>query len=341
LGEKPTYSLSNEGYGGAGHSVDQGDPIVPRVIAAWTKYNYSRWGDRWFKTKDGRVPIDVEDTWGWMRDDINIRYQLGPLAIQRFRDWVKEKYATIEKTNAAWGTNYASFDEIDPQRNQGIEGDGLTHGPVYNNPDNPFHDWSPAMEDFDTFRTVLRMDILKKANELIRKDIPGAELAVRTEGSNQVIRGDGKSDNMHLRHIYYSQRRNAMIFDVIKDANVLHFHSDYHTLPYSEAEWRQAMREMVEAGVLPVHLPQFDHMRDILLNPHYGRQYQRHYNLDRPSKGMMIHCLVAAYPWWKATYEEGGAPGIIWSDYQCDGFATETQKRELRLLTEQFRKMKR
>jgi hypothetical protein len=101
------------------------------------------------------------------------------------------------------------------------------------------------------------------------------------------------------------------------------------------------MREMVANGVTPLYLPQFDHMRDIFINPHYGREYQRHYNLDAPSKGMMVHCLMAAYPWWKATYEEGGAPGIIWSDYLCDGFATETQKRELALLTEHFHKMER
>jgi hypothetical protein len=81
-----------------------------------------------------------------------------------------------------------------------------------------------------------------------------------------------------------------------------------------------------------VYLPQFDHMRDILLQDAYGRPYDVHYGYDRPVKGVMIHCLMAAYPWWKATYEEGGAPGIIWSDYLCDGFATETQKRELRLL---------
>lgn len=52
------------------------------------------------------------------------------------------------------------------------------------------------------------------------------------------------------------------------------------------------------------------------------------YGLDELAKEMMIHCLMAAYPWWKATYEEGGAPGIICSDYLCDGFATETQKRD-------------
>jgi len=45
---------------------------------------------------------------------------------------------------------------------------------------------------------------------------------------------------------------------------------------------------------------------------------------------------TALYPWFKATYEEGGIPGILWEDYQCDGFATETQKREMRIFRERL-----
>lgn len=342
LGRKVEYSLADGGYvGWHSNSVDMGDPAVPEVIAAWTRLNHSRWGDLWLKTRDGRVPIDIEDTWGWMRDDINLRYNLGPLGLARFREWVKAKYATLEATNKAWGSAYKNFDEIDPQVDQGIEGDGLSHGQVYNKKDHVFHDWSPAVNDWDLFRTELRMEIYSKALEIIRKTIPGAEMSLRTEGANLVIKGDPASDNMHWRHVYYSQRRNAMIYDTWVKSEVIRFHSDYTTLPYSEEDWRQAMREMVASGVIPVYLPQFDHMRDILLNDHYGRDYQVHYGLDKPTKGMMVHCLMAAYPWWKATYEEGGAPGIIWSDYLCDGFATETQKRELRLLRDHFSRMTR
>lgn len=338
--KKLDYSTSPEVYGFEA-GVDMGDPLVPQVIAAWARYNHARWGDRWFRTKDGRVPVDIEDTWGWMRDDINLRYSNGPLALQRFRDWVKAKYGSIDSANRAWGSAYKDFDEIDPEKNQGIEGDGLTYGPVYNKPEHPFHDWSPAVDDWDTFRTELRMEIYRGANEMMRKDIPGAELALRCEGANLTVKGDPTSDNMHWRHVYYSQRRNAMVQDAVDKADVLHFFSDYTTLPYTEQEWRLGIREMVSRGIIPVFLPQFDHMRDILLQPHYGREYQMHYNLDKPTKGMMVHCLMAAFPWWKATYEEGGAPGIIWSDYQCDGFATETQKREVKLLREQFGRMRR
>ncbi|MGQ9650728.1 MAG: hypothetical protein ACUVXJ_11515 [Phycisphaerae bacterium] len=54
-------------------------------------------------------------------------------------------------------------------------------------------------------------------------------------------------------------------------------------------------------------------------------------------------CIVTA-TWHNATLgitcEEGHCPGVLWEDYQCDGFVTETQKRELRSFREQLDKMK-
>jgi hypothetical protein len=92
----------------------------------------------------------------------------------------------------------------------------------------------------------------------------------------------------------------------------------------------------VEQGITPSYLPQFDNMRDIAINERYGTDYQVHYNLPQPRKGYMMHCLTAVYPWFQATYEEGGIPGILWEDYQCDGFATETQKREMRFFSQKL-----
>jgi hypothetical protein len=339
LGRKLEYSKSTTTHGEFA-GVDVGDPIMPVVIAAWAIYNYNRWGDFWFRTTDGRMPIEIEDTWGWMRDDINNRYITGPLALQKFRDWVKEKYGTIDKVNDAWNSSYSNFGEIDPEANQGAEGDNMDFWLVYNKKENVFHDWSPAIEDWDIFRTELRMDIYSKANEIIQKEIPGAELSLRTEGANLVIKSDPKSPSMHMRHAYYSQRRNAMVHDVVVKRNALHFYNDYTTLPYTEAEWRSAMKEMVSNGIIPLFLPQFSRMRDVYLQPYYGRNYEIPYNLDEPIKGMQVQSLMAAYPWWKASYEEGGAPGLIWSDYLCDGFATETQKKEVQYLRKYFNKMK-
>jgi len=35
--------------------------------------------------------------------------------------------------------------------------------------------------------------------------------------------------------------------------------------------------------------------------------------------------------------EEGGIPGVIWEDFECDGFVTETQKKELRFYQEKLK----
>jgi len=91
------------------------------------------------------------------------------------------------------------------------------------------------------------------------------------------------------------------------------------------------VRRAVDQGIIPSWFPQFDNMRDIAINRRYGTPYQVHYNLPEPRQGYMMHCLTAVYPWFKVVYEEGGVPGILWEDLQCDGFATETQKREMRL----------
>lgn len=55
---------------------------------------------------------------GWQLDNEPRRFlDYGVDAPQRFRDWLKEKYKTIDAVNKAWGTNfwsgtYTSFDEI-------------------------------------------------------------------------------------------------------------------------------------------------------------------------------------------------------------------------------------
>ena len=339
LGRKVVYRTVRATYQDR-PGVDMGDPAVPEVIAAWAVYCYRRWGDTWFTTKDGRMPITIEDTWGWMRDDVNERYTAGPLAVARFRTWLQARYGNIDRLNAVWNSRFKDFATIDPEARGPGEPDDLGTREFYSRTDPVFHEWAPAMEDWDRFRTLLRMEIYRKANEIIRKTIPTAELALQSEGANLAIAGDAASPEMHCRHAYYAQRRNAMVTDVVRQENILHFLGDYTTLPYSSDQWRRAVREMAAAGFVPTYLPQFNDMRDIVLNPHYGRDYRVSYNLDRPQQGMLVHCLMAAYPWWKIAYEEGSAPAMSWADYECDAFITETQKREIKLLREHFRKMK-
>ncbi len=319
--------------------MDVAHPDFPEVYAATILFNHRRWGHTWYRTADGDVPIDIEDTWGWLRDDIHVRYCMGEHAIRRFREWLRARYGSIDRVNAAWGTSFRGFDEIDPQKDQ--PGGGTVFGndlsrirPEYTDRKNPFHDWSPAVDDWDVFRTELRCDVYERILERLRAVIPAAQINLRTEGACIPVAVGRDSDTAHLRHVYYSQRRNALVAEVLRRRKVFKYHSDYTTMPYTESEWRLLLRELRAMGIRGIYLPQFCTARDMVLNDDYGRPFEMHYNLPAPKRAVMMHVLQAAFPVWRIQYEEGHLPGVLWEDYMCDGFVTETQKRELRLFRE-------
>lgn len=339
-GEKHEYKKLENTYSGG--SADYLDPNLPVAIGKIVEYMYGRWGDYWYTTKDGKMPIEMEDSWGWMRYDINRRYAMTSDVNGEFQKWLAEKYGSINDINKAWSSNYKNISEIDVEKVDKLMTDnGAKEN--YQIPDPVFYEWSPAMEDYDIYRTETRMKFLKAVNKEIQKVLPNGETSIRTEGANLIAMGDPKSDNSDMRHVYYSQRRNAMEYKTLKESDVLHFYNDYTTIAYSLASWRESLKESKAAGVTTMYLAQFNHMRDILMNPYYGRDYTVHYNLDAKDenkKGMMIHSLAAAYPYWRAAYEEGSCAGIIWADYLCDGFATETQKKEIKVLSDNLPKVK-
>lgn len=328
---KPFNQFLTAGYYAASHV----DPDLPRATTDMWLYQFHRWGDLFYQLERGDVPIGVEDSRGWMRQDINIRNPMGDSMIKAFQDWSKQKYGTIEAANTAWGSQYKSFDEVNPEADQMLNPFG--HKWEYFNLKHPFHDWSPAIADLDQFRTELRVKNYQDTIALVRKEIPGATVMIRTEGANVLVKGINPADrNPHFRHIYYSQRRCGMIADIVQKSGTVKLHSDYTTLPYTPSELRKLVTMSVEQGIIPVYLAQFDNMRDIAINSKYGTDFTIHYNLSEPKKGTMMHCLTAVYPWFKAMYESGGVPGILWEDYLCDGFATETQKREMRLFKDKL-----
>lgn len=307
------------------------EPNLPIATSDMWLYQFHRWGDVFFQDSKGNVPITVEDTRGMLRQDINGRWYVGGKSLLAFREWLKNKYTTIQSLNTAWDTQLQSFDEIDPEANQGLS-PYLPNWPFlqYNKPVNLFHEWNKPLEDFDIFRTELRVKNYEDTLKLFRKDLPEAVIDLRTEGSNVIVAGiDPETSNPHFRHIYYSQRRAAVIAETLQKSKVIKYHADFPTIPFTPAELRKLVSMGVSQGIVPMYMPQFNNMRDMAINDKYGSDFQTHYNLPSPKKGVMMHVLTALYPWFKATYEEGGTPGILWQDYECDGFATETQKREM------------
>ncbi|MFQ3548245.1 MAG: beta-galactosidase [Armatimonadota bacterium] len=238
------------------YALDHSDPYLPIANANVYLYQFYRWGDLYYQMESGEVPIGIEDTRGWMRKDLNIRYPDGDLTLKAFQDWVKEKYSTIESANKAWNIDYKSFEEINPQENQVLNIFG--HKWEFTDKNNPFHDWNQAMEDYDTFRTELRIRNYSDTIAEVRKEIPDAKFLLRTEGANVIVDGiDPEDRNPHMRHIYYSQRRCGAIADIIQQSDIVRWHSDYTTIPYTSTELRKLTKMAVEQGIIPIYLAQF------------------------------------------------------------------------------------
>jgi len=314
---------------GAALEADYSDPNLPIAAGITYLYQMERFGDNYWRDPDNILAFSVEDTRGWMRYDIHTRFPMGDSSIVRFQEWVRKKYTNIEAVNLVWGSAYRSFEDINPE--DGQKANPYGHKYEYRNRNLPFHDWNAAVNDLDEFRTQMR---IKNYNDLlaeIRKIDPYTKMALRTEGGNAVVAGiDPTVDNDHYRHAYYSQRRNAIIAEDIIYSKLFRSHSDYTTLPYTPSEVHELISATTKQGIESMWLPQFDNMRDVVINSRYGDEnYTIYYNTTNKISGAMIHVLCAVYPWWKATYDAGGVPGILWQDLLCDGFVTETQMKEM------------
>ena len=309
------------------------DPVLAKANGVKTVYQYRRWGDNYYRMDDGSVPVTTEDSRGWMRVDISSRNVLSDEDIQAFREYLRDKYGTIDALNEAWGKTYADFDQIHPEA--GVE---LDHGAwSFAKSKSPeFEEWSPAANDLDMFRTMQRIGnyrtVLDEVGELFH-----ASIGIRTEGGNFTSDVPYDTDNQHYRHVYYSQRRCAIIPEILADSGLVSLHSDYYTIPYTPSELTDLTRRSVALGIMPVTLGQIDRLRDIAVNPKYGQDYAKEYNLTGPNtKGVYVNTVRSLFESYKAIYEAGGIPGILWEDYLCDGFATETQQKEMKFYSEKI-----
>lgn len=308
------------------------DPLLAKANGVKTGYQFKRWGDNYHVTADGKVLITAEDTRGWHRIDIQNRWILDESTKEKFRWFVKEKYQTLEEVNRVWGTNYTDFSEIDPE-----EGTYLDQGnPSYVEDDAVFNEWCRALEDLDRFRTSSRMEGYRTILN-INRDLFDGVIGIRTEGGNWTCVVPYSTENQRFRHVYYSQRRVAAVPEEISKTGIVAVHSDYCTLPYSPWEVAELTRGSVELGITPMHMIQCDRMRDVAINSHYGQDYSVRYNLgEKANRGVYINTSMSLFGWFKATYENGGIPGVLWEDYLCDGYVTAMQQKEMKFFKQKL-----
>jgi len=320
----------------SGSSIGWGDPVHASINRIFANYTFYRYGDNIRQVGNGVVPITIEDTRGWMRIDLRSRYEMGVKTIFDFKQWLTTLYGNVVNLNNAYGSYYESINKINPE----ADAKRSVTDMFYTDTSKIYSDWSRAITDLDLYRTIERANnfsaMLSEVAE--HNTMPNAKINLRTEGGNWMVGGVNPStSNQRYRHVYYSQRRCAIIAEIMQASGTIYSHSDYITMPYSPSEVRELTQKSVEQGIIPIHLPQFNRMRDIAINEKYGEDYYTNeYNIPGACSGAYMNTLSSVYLWWAATYEAGGVPGILWQDYLCDGYVTTTQFKEMKFFKQKL-----
>lgn len=305
-------------------------------IGLKSMYQYDRWGDNYWVSPDGDLVLAQEDIIGWLRIDLQTRHWATEYTRPRFIACLKEKYGTLEAVNRAWGSDYAAFEDIDPDEGAEAIIDG--HWMLHKCKDAKFPEWSAALADYDYFRTQDRVQRLEKILSVFREREERVKLDLRTEGSDAwLVDFDPQSRNSHHRQSVYAQRRAALVPQVLRDSELLYGHCEYFVMPYTPSEVYDATRRSVEGGIVPMPLIQASRMRDMAVNSKWGVDYSSEYNLvGENTKAAYMNVVGCVFEWFKAIYEGGGVPGILPQDYLCGGYITSMQEKELRFFKEKL-----
>ncbi len=331
---------------------DFGDLMTGKAEGLRGLWQFMQWGHNYYVDGAGNPVIVTEDTRGWMRIDFRARFRMGENAtsLNDFRRWAMKKYGgSFDALNAAWGTNYDNVKQIDPEYGT-VDDHGWCN---YTGGNSDFYEWSTAINDFDIYRTLERtygyqqaIDIMKNYaldNPDFKASSIDTTVGIRTEGGNMTGVVPYDTDNSHFRHTYYSQRRNALIPQILAKSGTVSLHSDYVTLPYSVSELEKLVSSSTSLGITSMPLFQSNRMRDIALNPKYAdAMYTVEYNLDPTSDdlcGAYMNTQLSVFQMFKAVYENGGIPGVLWEDYLCDGYVTETQQKDMKFYAAKIAEM--
>lgn len=329
------------------------DPAIHKANAALANYTFQRYADLLYQAGDGTIPLTTEDTRGWIRMDYSGIFDFKKDTEANFAAWLKNKYSTIDALNAAYGSNYDSYDDMDILSQASAFESGYSGAHVFFDSGSVFHDGSIAMADFNLYRTVERVNGYVAMLAQIPSVTPpkntvdtviNPKVVIRTEGANFLTAGiDPATDNAHFRHVYYAQRRNGMVAEIVQASGTVFGHADYTTIPYTPSEIYELVSHSTEQGVVEYSMAMFNNMQDLVMNSRYGRdKFMTDYNIDGANGtvlGAYVITQAALFPWFKAMYEAGGVPGILWQDYLCNGMCTATQYKELKFFHQKMEEM--
>lgn len=111
---------------------------------------FKKWGSLFYRTTDDKIPVNLfEDSAEEVVDDTSRLKDLGETT--QFPNWLKEKYSEISSLNSSWKTSFKDFSEISPSNEQ------------------IFQEWSPALSDWDSYRSLVRMERWSQMAQEIRQ----------------------------------------------------------------------------------------------------------------------------------------------------------------------------
>ncbi|MCD6361648.1 MAG: beta-galactosidase [Armatimonadetes bacterium] len=151
-------------------------------------------------------------------------YDFTPVCLDRFRNWLRDRYGTLAALNAEWQTDFATWDEVTP----------MTADEVRDHPS--YAPWA----DHRTFMEFTFADFLRFADETLESFDPGARIGV---SGTQAAEAYGGWDWYRLTHVLdYAQTYDH------QSTGEMHrsFGTDFVTAPWEGyAQVNPAMRHRV------------------------------------------------------------------------------------------------
>ena len=119
---KDSYLVDQKGETG---KEDHNSWAITYNGSAWPQYSYASPSFRaklatdftaYLNALKGQPNVSAlllhnEPGYHWLDDRM---FDYNPLAVARFRDWLRQQQGTVETLNGRWGTHFASFDAVEP-----------------------------------------------------------------------------------------------------------------------------------------------------------------------------------------------------------------------------------
>ena len=324
LADQVGIPLDPAGPGYAESFVDPMEEGFAPALLEWYERMDEQWGDTFYQTASGRTPVTLGEEVAlgiWTR-------RVGGFTesnIEAFRTWLQDKYGSLESVNAAWGTSYPTFEDIDPQ---------LNFVPPKDYPAEWRED-SAALMDLDTFRSFLLFGQFADASTAIKQAHPEVLTGVHIFPAFG-MEGTDAENYYGIKPYNWVGARTAALEEHVLDQT-------FSTLDFvtfiaggGETDWGGVAENITDSGMVPALYPAFNSERFVTgqgMNETWvgsGGWYEL-----QGVEARDMRALQAVVPNMIDLVENGGIAGLYaWNDHPLYARMTDVQIREVQLFQE-------